>query len=164
MTFVPIFLASLATNIVYIALGSLLLIFPIGIIWGRLRPDTKPPLGDYESFAGLVVAKGNESWGTLSLKEATLRFAPHEGEAVEWPVSAMSHAVFGWMDTKFLVSVRGSKVEFNCFKHPLTAHPRDELSHAGRVRKEWRRQFAAAGVQVLEIERSDETHPQRTNR
>lgn len=151
MTFVPILLETLATNIVYIALGGLLLIFPIGIIWGRLRPDPKPRLGEYKSFAGLVVAKGHESWGRLSLSGGILRFAPHEGEALEWPVAAMNHAVFGWMDTKFLVSVSGSNAEVNCFKHPLTAHPRDELSHAGRVRKEWRPQLAAAGVRVLEV-------------
>ncbi len=148
----PVFLASLATNLVFIVLGSVLLIFPIGIIWGRLRPDPKPPLGDYESFAGLVVTKGHESWGRLSLRDGILCFVPHEGESCEWPAAEIDHAVIEWPRAKFSISVDEQRFEFNCFKYPLTAHPGDEGRHARTVQKEWGRQLTAAGVRVLEIE------------
>lgn len=140
---------SVGNVIVFGFLSAFLAVWPIVIVYSRFRPDSKPPIGTFESFAGRIEEGGEEHGGRLKILDGSLTFIPHEGNySLSVAVVDLSSAEFPWGSREFAVVSETARWAFTCFKYPLVAHALDEVRHAERLRKEWKRQLRAAGIRI----------------
>jgi hypothetical protein len=129
---------------------AILGIWPVVIIYSRFRPDPKPRVGAYESFAGLVRDKNDELWGKLILRDGAMTFTPHDGSAA---TSIQVHDItnvelISWPSHRIALHLKDDDFEFEFYKYPLTSHAGDEAYHSRRVCNEWKRQVRALGVRI----------------
>jgi hypothetical protein len=136
--------------IVLVVSLTILGIWPVVIIYSRFRPDPKPQIGAFESFAGLVRGKDEQLWGKLVLRDGTLTFTPHDGsEPTAVAVSELKCVeMLFTLRSRIATRTATENHEFEFFKFPLVAHGGDEANHSRRVRNEWKRQFRALGVRI----------------
>jgi hypothetical protein len=136
--------------IVLVVSFAILGIWPAVIIYSRLRPDPKPPIGAFESHAGLVRGKDAQLWGKLALRDGTLTFVPHGGgESTTVLVRGLRCVeMLSTRTHRIAVQRPGERLEFEFFNYPLTTQLGNEFAHAKRVRSEWKRQFRALGVRI----------------
>ncbi|MGE3073245.1 MAG: hypothetical protein AB7N24_04065 [Dehalococcoidia bacterium] len=125
---------------------------PVGLVaallYSLVRPDRKPPIGAYESYAARVENMEEHVWGRLSLKDQALTFTPHGRPSVSVPLSEVTVAEFEWFSLRFTVRFGTQVWHFVAANRKSIGSAHVGGADGRRARKEWQRQFRAAGIRI----------------
>ena len=129
--------------------GGIPIVIAATLLYSLVRPDPKPPIGKFESYAARIENMEERHWGKLRLKDGVLTFIPYgAADGVSVPLSEITSAEIPWGSFDVTVCFGTQQWRFVTASRALSRTTHVGGVDGGRARKEWRRQLMAAGIRI----------------